>query len=397
MRSKTKAATTKDVIGLQRPLLIKRLRLRLSKLLRNWPFLVWLGALGLALYLYQRVPAFGIISGMVSSGSIELAAPDTMILASIDVEPGQKVRAGDIVARLDTRVVDGEIAMQEALLAQNLSQEDYVLQMHRQFVGDVASAEADLLTTKLEMAQAEAEMEVLDAELEILNKLLENGLIDRSGVSPLRAQHAALKQAVKQYPSLLKTLEAHLVDAQRRFEEAKLWLCEDGEFDLLEVMKKRATAQAAVYKTTMDMLKATRETYILRAPNDGMISRINYRPGATVLADDPIIRIASETPDQIVALLREAQATFLEVGMTVYASVDSRTGETPATVISVAPDIANLPTRLNRIDPDLIIRGRRAVLKINGKTDLLPGETVRIRVPASTGLSLLATWQNFWR
>lgn len=367
------------------------LRIWMRRRLRNWPVLLWLTLIGVALFLSQRNPDIGIVTGNVTSEAVELGAPETILLASVDVVPGQKVRAGDIVARLDTRAIDGEIAMQEALVAQALSEDDYVVRLNSQLAGEVASVEADLLVARMEMAKDSAEFVALDADLPKLNQLLVNKLIDASRVAPVRAQHAALAESVKRYPDLIKAYEEHLAAARKRYEDLKEWISPEKEFDVRQVMKERASAQLEVLKTTLNMYKSQRETYILRSPIDGMVSRISFRPGATVIRDEPIIRIAPEKSDEINVFLREEQARSLTMGMTVHAHVLGRPGETVAVVTSLAPDVNVLPTRLNRPgeDVDMIVRGRRAILKITGPTDLLPGETVRIRVPTASFLSRL--------
>ncbi len=363
------------------------------KIKNSWPFFVWLAVAVVAFLLYQYNPSLGVITGTVNAKSVEIGAPDTMVLLSIDVKIGQKVSTGDVVAKLDTRAIDGEIAEAEALAVQALSEEDYVLRVHQSFANEVASAEADILTAKIEMGEAEAEHAVLDNELVRLNKLLENKLIDAASVAEIRARHAALSQAVKQYPNLIKSHETHLVEAKKRYEEAKEWLYPGKDFNFSQAMKERTSAQSNVLHATLNMLKAARETYVLRAPCDGTISRIAYRQGETVLEGEPIIRIAPETSDEVVVFLREIQARELKEGMRVYISSLISPEEITAVVANVAPDISALPVRLTRPgeDVDIEIRGRRVMLKIMEKNNLIPGEAVRVRVPA------VSRWQNLFK
>ncbi|MBN1669459.1 MAG: HlyD family efflux transporter periplasmic adaptor subunit [Kiritimatiellae bacterium] len=343
----------------------------------------------MALY-YRSGGALGMLQGAANTASAEVGAPDTLVLMSVECEPGQRVKANDVLARLDTRIIDAEIAIQKALMAQPLGEEDYVLQMTHQFAAEIAGIEADLASARLEMAQAEAERDVLDREMETLDRLLERRIIQPHDVSPIRARRAALAQAAQGYSNLVAVQESQLADAHQREQALRRWLSPEERFDLAKVVERRVSDKTRVHAATIEMLLATRETYVLRAPRDGVVSRVYYRPGSTVPEGEPIVRVADETPDEITALLRDDQLRLLRVGMKVFARQPGGTRETETVVTSVSPDISALPTRANRIpDPDIIVRGRRATLKIVGETDILPGETVSLRIPVSSVLPFL--------
>lgn len=354
------------------------------RLLAGWPFLLWLGMIALVVMLYYQSEEFGGLFGVVYTEAEPIAPLETARIISIDVTLGQRVKAGDVICRMDTSLLDANRSMDEAQVlteAQETlarSQQD-ALQTLRQFETQVKAAEAALEEGRINQQRDTAELEQLTQEQARRDELLRKQLINEQVANELRPQLAALKAAVEGYPALLAVHERTLSNADALLQQWRQWLAlSDGE-TAPDAIARKLSAHTGNLQSIRALHDAERKAYTLRASRDGLVSRIYMEPGDVVNAGTPVVRIVAERSSQIVGYLPEVRVAAIKPGQE--ASVRSHSspgGSVKAVVHSVSPEIQQLPGRLNPFGGQP--RGRRILLTIPGDHSFLPGESVRIQV-----------------
>ena len=359
-------------------------RLRQGRIKRSWPVLVWLAAVLACIALTYNGSRFSGMVGVVEPVVEPIAPLETARLTSINVVPGQKVKAGDIIAQMDTSVLDAKVAIEEASLMEAdetiAGFQQNMLQLVRQFDASVQAAEAVIEEGKRNYQSQKAELEELKKELTRREVLLKKQFISEADANMLRPQIAALEQSVSSYQAIEQVNKERLqsVLSERKNLQRALRL-QDGE-DVMEAIVVKMDARRKILESNMKHRQAQKESYTLRATRDGVVSRIYGEPGDVINLGQEIVRLVTEKSTHIIGFLPEVNLGDLAVGQKtrVYRKSGSKNVYS-AVVVSIAPEIQALPARVTVIKGQSI-RGRRIILQIEGEHDMVPGETVRITV-----------------
>lgn len=336
---------------------------RWSRFKARWPLLVWLLAIGGAVFFYFHGGQFGGMTGFVDTTREEVGPLETARLKALSVTIGQRVAAGDVLAAMDTTLLDTQMAVEK-------------LQIDRQFAAAVSRAEAALRDARVRQAEAAGELEVLSGEIERMDQLLAKQLIDAQMVSRLRARHGALSQALQFYPEMIRGLEDDLDRARRRMETMEAELV-TGTAAPATNMAGQADLDLEESKQRLGLLDLRRQSYVLRAGANGIVSRIDHQPGDVVQAGIPILSLVVDGVQRFVGFLPEYSAHEVTEGMEAYVSRTAGGPIVRARVLAAIPEILNLPNRVNPF-PAMPVHGRRVVLAPEEPNDLLPGEGVSI-------------------
>lgn len=354
-------------------------RVRWSRWKAHWPLLVWLGATVAALALFIYGARTGGMVGYVEIVEHPIASLELGRLVAVDVVVGQAVKAGDVVARLETAQIDAELAAEEVLRQEARVTlpipEQSALQVERQFASALASSQTTLDGLRLQEAQDKAELGVLEGELTRMNELLAKRLIDASTVGQLRTRQAVLAKAMALYPTSIREQEQRVEETRRQQEAALAALRATARSGsggsrnfLVEVQAQRVAA-----------LEARRRECVLKAPEAGIVGQIMFRPGDVVMAGLPILTIVENQARRVIGFVPEISARDSQVGQAMRVERMYGFGESfAARVTSLEPAVRGLPGQINPV-PGRTMRGRRIVCDLDGPTDLLPGETVQLR------------------
>ena len=364
---------------------------------RQWTFLVWLAVVVAATALYLDQSSLSGFTGIVETSFEPVAPLETARLASLEVALGDVVRAGDILARMDTTPVDAQLAVEEAMLLEAESSisgyQQNILQLARQFDEAVRQAETSLRQERMAQARDAAELASLRKEMARREELLARRLISETEVSELRPRIAALEEAQAATPAIVDSLEQALAEARRNHEDMVEWLrIEEGQ-SISAAIEDKLEARSAILANSLAQRRQQLENYTLRANRGGIVSRILHLSGDVVPAGEEILRVVSPEATHVVGFLPEHHVHDLRIGDRLTASrrVGSRQGIVQIVVETIAPEVEALPARLSPIR-GRPLRGRRVHFRIEGEHDLLPGETIQIERRSARGLALL--WQR---
>jgi HlyD family secretion protein len=257
-------------------------------------------------YLLWRTEAVTPIVGVVRTTEIRIAPEVGGQLATINVEPGARVRAGDAVAELSAIELTAAVAQARAQLAAAKASRDNV------YAGVRAEQVASLAA---EIAKAKARLDYAQTQL--------------TRTSTLASTDNATQQALDQAENDVANARADVADAEANHQAAVAG----------PTREQRAIADAEVEAaaSALGVLERRLNKTILLAPADGVVSVIVAEIGENIHAGQPVLVIA-ETGKQFLSF--NAREDLLH-GLTVGASVNVRRSgaaeKTPALVTELRP------------------------------------------------------------
>lgn len=236
-----------------------------------------------------------VLQGNVDLRQVELPFNDSERIAEVLVEEGSTVKAGQVLARLDTGRLLPRVAQAKARAA---AQREALRKLQNGArPEEVAQARAALAAAKAEAANAASQMQRL------------RSISDESkgrAISPqdLEAATAAARMSEAQAESTNKALELTLAGPrQEDIDQAKAQL-DAAEADLALLERQLADAE-------------------LVAPTDGVIRNRLMEPGELATPQRPVFALAITTPKWVRAYLSEAELSRVALGAAARVTMDS--------------------------------------------------------------------------
>jgi multidrug resistance efflux pump len=273
------------------------------KILRSLASLiaVALGIAGVALVLYAwRLPPFttsvettdnAYVRGQVTILSPQLSG----YVAEVAVQDYQRVKAGQLLVRIDDRIYEQKLEQAKATLAAQKAALANSEQTRR-------SNEARIRSSEAQVDSAKATLKAAEANWERIEPLLSRGVTTQKEADQARASldqaKAALSQAQAAVEVTRQDLTATLVSRQS-----------------LEAAVQGA--EAAVHLAEID-LQNTR----IVAPQDGRLGEVGARVGQYVSAGTQLLAVVPEKI-WVVANFKETQLAGMKVGQPVTFTVDA--------------------------------------------------------------------------
>jgi multidrug resistance efflux pump len=365
--------------------------------LRHGPLtlVVWLAAIGaVGWILHHRSGRFEYI-GLAQALQYEISASVAGHLARVEVDLFQPIQAGEVVARLDdaqlaaqTREAQSAAARLRAeldALQQRWQSEGLTLTSDRQadlrrFQAEEEQRRVEALALKVQLESDRVEEQRLSLELGRFRPLLAAEIIDRSTFDNLRLQHETVVARLRDNGELLGQIESLRQASRQRREEFAARAAAATTIDVqLQPIAEAIQEQEAV----VEALRVQREGSTLRAPVSGLVSQVLCRVGQAVVPGEPIMMVTERRSAQVVFYLSEAEANRLGESARVLLARATDPGRVAESFVErVGPAIELMPARL-WTNPALPQYGRPVSIAVAPALDILPGETVRVRLPGT--------------
>ena len=262
-------------------------------------------------------------------------------ILSIDVDEGDAVKAGQVIARLDDRLAAARVASAEAQLAQAKARFAFARRGPRGEDLAAARAEADAATAAADHRGAEqVRSETLGRTGAVATSVVD---ADEAAARIAQAQAAAAKA---RYQSLAKGTRTEQIE--------------------------EAAAAVQLAQAELDAAKVALDQTVLRAPNDGVILRRTAEVGAlvTVTAPAPVVTMADLRQLEIRAEIDEADLSAIALGQEAYATADAYGDKKFAVrVTRITHELGRKTVR----DDDPRARGDTRVLEVIAQFDGVPG------------------------
>ncbi len=280
----------------------------------------------------------------VESTLLLLSARVNGNVIEVPVESHQRVRAGDVLVRLDPR--DSEVRVNRARADLDAARNS----MH--------AARASAAAAEAERRAASVELDRADKEAQRVQSLVESGAASEKVLETALAERDAAQARVRAL-------------VQRAIAERAVL---GNEAPLRQAAAALAEAELELSYTTVV------------APFDGVVGRKNVTSGQNVRAGQPLLMLAADERSWVVANFKETQIGRMRVGDPAEVRVDafpefvwighveSLSPATGAKYALIPPDNAtgNFTKVVQRLSVKIVIDGRRPPL--DGERDGIPGE-----------------------
>jgi RND family efflux transporter MFP subunit len=344
-------------------------------------------------------------TGTVAAYNEQALSPRiTGTLVFLPVYPGDSVKAGQIVAKLDTSEVgpqaaeaaadarQAQIGAQIASLTHRLhhqaalDQAQAMLEAAEQGVPD-ARAEADaarqaIADTEAGVTSAQATADYWNTEIVRERQLADAGAVSRqeyqNELSQAQAAHAAVSQAqakVRQASATAQAARDRIAVAQRQASAARAGV-RMAQADMLvaEGQTAQARAGADAAKAAAGAAAAQAGYSQIAAPFAGLVTARPVAPGTLVQPGTTVLKIAEINCVRVQANVAASDLTGIHIGSPVQITVQGDSGRTFAAHITSVFPSANAETRTAIVEAVVPNPGAR----------LLPGAFVTMQITTET-------------
>lgn len=350
---------------------------------------VWLAASAGALWLVRTDLGVTAAPAQMISQEFRVASAETSRLHSIHVVVGQRVRTGEVLARLDTSILEREIAAGEARLrhvnaepaAVEAQLESDGYETERRFEADVTAMQGEIESARLSRGLQEAELASIRQEVTRQRGLVKEGLARTDRADELEVRARTLSEALAAWPARLQGLSARCEAAERRLAEwrarHRLATAPDARTARLQPLKESVNEQ----QENLRVLRARLAAATILAPADGEVVSILARVGDVAMGGVPFVVIHGGGVRALVAYVGERA----RLGPGVNALVRRRTApyeEWHTKVQRISEPVVQLPPRFWQV-PTVPQWGREVYLEIPQGARIDAGEAFDVRFPSN--------------
>lgn len=324
------------------------------------PRIIALAVVALLVILLVATSGFGLwrthddgvtLYGNVDIRSVDLGFRVSGRIATMPVEEGASVKAGQVLAALDPKPIGDKVAAAEAQIG--LAEADLAKRRNGNRPQDIAQARAQL-------AQQQANLAKAHEDYDRRKSLIATGAISQAVFDQTAA---ALKAAQAQTDAAAQALSLQQAGSRKEDVAAS------------EAQLRNARAQADATKT--DLRDA-----VLKAPSDGTILTRAREPGAIVQPGETVFTLTIDRPVRVRAYVAEPDVGRIAPGMTVQVKTDDGHAY-PGTIGYISPAAEFTPKTVEtaNLRTDLVYRLRIIVTDANA--GLRQGQPVTISVPGA--------------
>ncbi len=379
---------------------------------KRWLALTALGLLvsaGTAWSLFGQIPLTVTGKGVLiyPSDVVTVQSPGAGPLKSIEVKPGQWVKAGDTLALLDQTELETQLRLaQEKLIqlrlqdqtAQRLKSErsgleqGVIAQQRRALDQDLRSQQS--LTPTLQ-ARAEAslrqERQALQQRLETLKtrlpiyqtrwenwqRVAEQGALSKEEVLRVQLEYQEIQNEINQVETQLETLDLRDTEAQRdylatlsRITDLQAQLqdldartaaqAEQDSITSAQRQKEIKDTEATIARLTEQLSRSQRIT----SDHDGQVIEVLAQPGQRLETGMPLVMMAaqdSNTPLTSVAFLPVSEGKKIRAGMAIQATPTTVKREEYGGILGTVAEVSSFPIT------------QAGAARLVGHPDILPG------------------------
>ena len=368
------------------------------------PALVFIGAVGLTLWLWDRHIALPHAVGEVGAIRADAISPSDGRLAVLSGKPLgllDKVDAGQVIARLDAGAAEATMKTleeelsglkkqleatqativheQEARLHDEMTEKRRLTETLETVRKDILDREALIKPDKVQLAR-------LNETLVAIEELVKKGVEPDVALLKARAERDVVKERIKANEDALEEAREQKVQSEERLRQYSLT-------QAAELKKLLAPLESAVetQKSRIKELELQTAKLVIRAPIAGTITAIHHWAGQNVLAGTPIVTIAAAEGEYVLSYVRQDVNIRPTIGMPVEVAARTLPRQVALSrVEEVGPQVEPVPAHQLR-DPKVQEWGLPVRISLPAALNLRPGELVDVSFKPGSPFAASAT------
>ncbi|MCA8926460.1 MAG: HlyD family secretion protein [Alphaproteobacteria bacterium] len=238
-------------------------------------------------------------------------------LLKLEVEEGQKVKAGAVLARLDDRIPRLEAEAIQARLASLDSDRarlgDKQQMMDQQTGSRISSRTSELQANQAKRASLRAELALAEQDLNRVERLFSRKVISRARLDEARATVGRLRSDVAE-------AEAQMQRARGAIAETEAGR---GEVEMIDQEMAMLDHQATALRAELEQKRVEIEEHIIHAPIAGVIDRLFVEEGEYVRVGQRVLMMHDPDAVWVEANIKETELRLLKLGQPVHVFVDA--------------------------------------------------------------------------
>ena len=312
--------------------------------------------------------------GTVDANEVVVSSKIPGRIQTLTVEEGQQVKAGDLIAVIESEDLAAALKAAEATAASNNWKLKEAMETERQNQGETTSATANagaqVKASQATLAQAEANLEHQKADTTRTVALAAQGIMSEQAKDEAETSLAASQAAVN-------TAKANLVAAEAALRQAEAHeiLTQVSAQNVDETRDAAENAQALAQQAQVE------EGYAkVLSPISGKVDVWAARQGEVVAAGSPIVTIMDLTQTWVYAPLPETQADSVQLGDSLRVVMPS--GETLSGKVIAKAAEGDFATQrdVNGMKRDIKTIQLKLLIPNEGEK-FVPGMTAQVYIP----------------
>lgn len=295
-----------------------------------------------------------------------LSTPESGTVAAVYVNEGDRVGAGQLLAKLDSSQLEAQLAANEAAVAQSQakvsSSSVQAPISSQQYTSAVSQAEQNVQQAQNRVLSAQAALKNAQLAYNSNQSLVSQGYVARTQVEQSRAADVSAQQELNNAEQALPAAQAALSTARSNTGQTRV--------DQATIQSNRAAVAQA--QANVKLLRTQIAQSAIYAPFNGVVTQRLLDPGAFAGPNQPIVRVSqlstvyvnANVPDEDLGYVRAATpATFSS------ASLPGRTFVGTITDVNAIPTTGTLSyrARIRQPNPGELLRGGMLVTVTVGK------------------------------
>jgi len=271
------------------------------------------------------------------------------IVTKVAFSENQRVKAGDLLAELDSAPAQARLAEADANVFAAQAQADAAdataQVSETNAIGDKSVADASLITASVGAASSSDQIKEAAAQLESAQsslaqaqvdngrarRLLDTGAISKAEFDRADTQLKVAQSAVDVARARLTSIKSSAAQAQSRVVEAKAKAKISNDVDtqihLAQARAKAAHAQVDTAKAARDLAALDLSYTKVFAPSDGVVSKKSINVGQMLSPGQSIVQLVTDKL-WVTGNFKETQVAQMRVGQTASVEVDAFSGTT---------------------------------------------------------------------
>lgn len=312
--------------------------------------------------------------GVVAGQHYNVSPSQTVTVQDIYVQPSDHVKAGQVLAKLNSPDLQRQLAQDEANLAR-LQQSAATSSPEN----SLASLRAQRTSLQSQVQSLQSQMNQQDQQIQSLQQLVAQGAADGSDLAQLEGQEAQTHAKLSQARAQLKGVRAQLNNIEQNEKAA------GGN-----TSKQRIASLKKLRKSIQNEINGLN----LKAPVSGEVAKVSVSKGDVVKAGDTAIEIVSKDKPRAYLYFPPAAQNRLHTGQKITVTAPNG-GDIHMVINKIYPSLQSLPDAFKRTynpqSPTVVVSAK----PVQGEhlpKDMNSGTPVNTRVARWSGPTFFSRW-----